>query len=318
MKQGNIIAISGTHGCFGYGTPIRMHDKTIKEVQEIELGDLVMGDNFTPRKVLRLVSGKEELFEFEYTDSTKHVYNKSHDLVLQYYQGDTTNIIIGVKDYLLLDESERKILYKVNKTISNKESSKIGIKKVTPLGIGNYYGFTLDKNNLFLHADGTVLKNCGKSTLVYSLAAHMKKKGKNVVVLNEIARECPFKINEEATNHTQIWLITKQINTELELSYTYDYVISDRSVIDPCAYAQTLNVFDVTLIYQFLYSYIQNYYKDIFVLDPESFSYNTVDGVRSNDYVFREKVHKSILRILNDIGINYKLVKNKQEIFMNC
>ena len=56
-----IIAVSATHGCFGYATPIRMYNGTIKEVQDIVVGDLIMGDDSTAREVLVLIRGKEEL-----------------------------------------------------------------------------------------------------------------------------------------------------------------------------------------------------------------------------------------------------------------
>ena len=89
MKK--IIAFSSTHGCFGKGTPIRLFDGSIKNVEDVEIGDILMGDDSTPRKVLELKRAREELFEFEYIDGIKHVYNKSHDLVLQYSQTAKSN-----------------------------------------------------------------------------------------------------------------------------------------------------------------------------------------------------------------------------------
>lgn len=39
----------------------------------------------------------------------------------------------------------------------------------------------------------------GKTTLAYQIACEAKKKGKNATVINEIARRCPFPLNDEQT-----------------------------------------------------------------------------------------------------------------------
>ncbi len=160
---------------------------------------------------------------------------------------------------------------------------------------------------------------CGKTTIVYSLAAHLKKLGRNVVVLNELARECPFEINQEGEDRTQIWLISKHITRELELMDRYDYIITDRSLFDAYAYASYLT--NGTWIFEHLYEYIKQhifkYYKKIYLLDPNKFNYNIEDGVRDNDVVFRQDVHDILSSILLHSGAPYKQVYTEEDIYVD-
>ena len=52
---------------------------------------------------------------------------------------------------------------------------------VEPLGMDNYYGFTLDKDHLYLMKDFTVTHNCGKSMMLVNIAANALRQGKNVL-----------------------------------------------------------------------------------------------------------------------------------------
>ncbi len=81
-KPGCRVAVSSGHGCFGKGTPVLMFDGTVKSVEAIQVGDLLMGDDGAPRRVLDLCRGQENLYRFTFMDGTEHVYNESHILCL--------------------------------------------------------------------------------------------------------------------------------------------------------------------------------------------------------------------------------------------
>ena len=53
----------GESKCLKIHTKLIMYDGTIKQVEDVKIGDLLMGDDNTPRKVLALVNGTEEMFE---------------------------------------------------------------------------------------------------------------------------------------------------------------------------------------------------------------------------------------------------------------
>lgn len=158
---------------------------------------------------------------------------------------------------------------------------------------------------------------CGKTTLVYSLAAHLKKQGLNVVVLNELARECPFEINQKGEDRTQVWLITEQIKRELELMDRYDYVIVDRSLLDAYAYATHLTdgSWEFRHLYPYIVKHMEKYYKRVFVLDPASFNYNLEDGVRDTDEEFRLQIHSILTTLVHNADVNYRYVTRESDIF---
>jgi len=54
---------TGYGKCHGVNTPIIMYDGMIKMVQNIKVGDLLMGDNLTPRIVLSLATGTEQMYK---------------------------------------------------------------------------------------------------------------------------------------------------------------------------------------------------------------------------------------------------------------
>jgi len=50
-------------GCHAKDHPILMFDGTLKHVQDVAVGDLVMGADSTPRRVLALCRGQDEMFK---------------------------------------------------------------------------------------------------------------------------------------------------------------------------------------------------------------------------------------------------------------
>jgi hypothetical protein len=75
-----------------------------------------------------------------------------------------------------------------------------------------------------------------KTTIAYELAGVIKRSGRTVELLTEIARECPFPLNERATREAYHWIIARQVMLEIEKSTRADILICDRSVLDNFAY----------------------------------------------------------------------------------
>lgn len=74
----------GSGKCHGKGTKILMYDGSVKNVEDIVVGDELMGDDSTPRKVLSLARGREEMFKVIQNKGITYTVNKSHILSLQY------------------------------------------------------------------------------------------------------------------------------------------------------------------------------------------------------------------------------------------
>ena len=68
--------------CNGYNTPIIMFNGTIKMVQDIKVGDLLMGDNSTSRKVLSLCQGYSQMYNIIQNIGENYIVNKNHILSL--------------------------------------------------------------------------------------------------------------------------------------------------------------------------------------------------------------------------------------------
>lgn len=73
----------GTGKCHAKNTPILMYDGSIKMVQDVKVGDLLMGDDSTPRKVLSLAQDKDEMYDIVPTKGDKYTVNSEHILCLR-------------------------------------------------------------------------------------------------------------------------------------------------------------------------------------------------------------------------------------------
>jgi len=115
--MGTAIAIHGPMGtgkCHGIDTPILMYDGSIKMVQDIQVGDIVMGDDSTQRRVLSLGQGEDDMYDIITTKGDTYSVNSEHILCLKSFDNETltylndfkTNDIIQitVKTYLQLPD----------------------------------------------------------------------------------------------------------------------------------------------------------------------------------------------------------------------
>jgi len=101
-----IIAARPAMGkCLGKGTKVLMYSGELKKVENIEVGELLMGDDSTPRKVLSLARGREEMYWIRQNKGIDYRVNKSHILSLKrsrndekHKHGDILNI--EVSDYI--------------------------------------------------------------------------------------------------------------------------------------------------------------------------------------------------------------------------
>jgi hypothetical protein len=76
--------LSGSGKCHGADTPIIMYDGTIKKVQDIQVGDLLMGDDSTARRVFSLARGRDIMYEVTNVKGESYTVNSEHILSLKY------------------------------------------------------------------------------------------------------------------------------------------------------------------------------------------------------------------------------------------
>jgi ATP-dependent Lon protease len=106
---GTAIAIHGPPGsgkCFGINTPIMMFDGSIKKVQDIIAGDVLMGDDSTPRTVLDLGRGRDTMYKVIYNSGESYVVNSEHILCL-YHLPSNEYIEMEIRDFAKLSNETR-------------------------------------------------------------------------------------------------------------------------------------------------------------------------------------------------------------------
>ena len=127
-EHGNTLGIAPT-GCHGIGTPILMFDGTIKPVESIKVGELLMGPDSKPRQVLELYNGIDQLFEIRPIKGESFIVNSDHILSLvktnEGKGNDYQQIVnISVKDYLQKSPNFKHLhkLYRASIDFSNNNS----------------------------------------------------------------------------------------------------------------------------------------------------------------------------------------------------
>ena len=73
----------GSGKCFAGGTKVIMFDGTLKKVEDIVVGDILMGPDSSPRRVLETHSGFGKLYKVNQTSGISYVVNDQHILTLK-------------------------------------------------------------------------------------------------------------------------------------------------------------------------------------------------------------------------------------------
>ena len=76
----------------------------------------------------------------------------------------------------------------------------------------------------------------GKTTIAYELCSLVKRSGRNVELVREVARRSPFPVNADTTLESQLWILHTQIAAELQAAGESPNVVCDRSVLDNYCY----------------------------------------------------------------------------------
>lgn len=98
--QENAVAImEGPVGCHAAGQGILMYDGTLKKVEDVEVGDQLMGPDSTPRRVLELKRGQQEMVDVVPRKGKRWRVNLDHVLTFVRSGKDTIHDVT-VREYL--------------------------------------------------------------------------------------------------------------------------------------------------------------------------------------------------------------------------
>lgn len=142
----------------------------------------------------------------------------------------------------------------------------------------------------------------GKTTLAYGLAMRLKQIGANVGFLEEVARRCPFPINEGTSLEAQTWILMETIRREIELSKVYSELVCDRSAIDNYCYLE-FGLGRRDALYDLVCYWAQTY--DLLLKVPIRPELLQDDGTRSTDRAFQSAIDSTLDELLQQAGIEY-------------
>ncbi len=142
----------------------------------------------------------------------------------------------------------------------------------------------------------------GKTTLAYELCNELKKQHLDVGFIDEIARRCPFPINEATSLEAQTWILSTTIARELELNKIYPNIICDRAVIDNYVYLYH-KFGHIPELHALATYWVRTY--DLLFKVPFTRRYLRPDGVRSTDQEFQEIIDQKLEQVLREDKIPF-------------
>jgi hypothetical protein len=101
-----LMGIAGTGKCVGIGTPILMYDGTVHPVEAVMPGDLLMGPDSRPRRVLGTTRGRGPLYRVRPMKGSPYVVNGDHVLSLK-HTATARTVNLPVREYLTKGEAAR-------------------------------------------------------------------------------------------------------------------------------------------------------------------------------------------------------------------
>jgi hypothetical protein len=121
------ILLLGRRRCLQKGTGVLMFDGTIKNIEDINIGDQVMGDNSTPRNVLETHNGTDTMYSVTNAKGLEYTVNSEHILSLKYTGKKNLRDDIKKQAYRVCWFDKQKILY-TSKVLSYKSKDKNDVK----------------------------------------------------------------------------------------------------------------------------------------------------------------------------------------------
>lgn len=142
---GGYEAMSGIGKCFEKNTLILMYDGSIKKVQDVKVGDVVMGDDSTPRNVMSTHTGKGMMYKVVPTKGDPYVVNGEHILCLKQTGNDGKYFNISVKEFITKPQDFQRKSLGYRTGVNFTEKKPMGIN---PYTLGVWLGDSLRLNDI--------------------------------------------------------------------------------------------------------------------------------------------------------------------------
>jgi len=96
-KRGKLVVWEEA-GCHIKGTKVIMYGGSLKNVEDIVIGDILLGPDSRPRKVLKLHTGTDHMYEIKPKNGLSQIVNSKHNIYVEY------------QDYYKKEKAVRKIM----------------------------------------------------------------------------------------------------------------------------------------------------------------------------------------------------------------
>lgn len=248
------IILWGPPGCHAPGTLVRMFDGSTKKVEDVRVGDLLMGPDSKSRKVLELCCGRQEMYKITPTKGSAFVVNADHILHLEWSgvrEGKPAKNI-SVREYLGLSAWQKQ-KYKLRYSVPvhkqghagrpNKNNLRTGFK-ADAVGQGDYYGFILDQDHLYLTADYMIHHNSGKSCTVQIIMQDVVDRGGIVVKFGHPSMFTEgMRILREVEPLTPVVVLMEDIDSTISMYNESDVlnILDGVDKVNKCCFLATTN-----------------------------------------------------------------------------
>ena len=196
LAGGEIGVFMGATGCHAKGTKVLMYDGSMKNVEDVKVGDKLMGPDSTSREVKELRRGKQKMYRVvPKKGGESFVVNKDHVLSLvnssdryDHGKGGVTNVT--VEDYIKASNQFQHVHKLYRRPVSSFENSGHYSYSIDPYYMGLFLGdASFRKNRLNFTS--------GDETLISSVKTYCEEVGASyrTVSRNSADRVCVHKNN---------------------------------------------------------------------------------------------------------------------------
>ncbi len=108
ITEGRWTTLGGNpSACLGRDVPVLMFDGSLKMSQDIIIDDILMGDDSTPRRVIKLFTGIDKMYQIDQSYGESYIVNSQHLITVCNTEKDSDQIPfdINVEEYILKNET---------------------------------------------------------------------------------------------------------------------------------------------------------------------------------------------------------------------
>lgn len=150
LAYGQVKATGYLRGCLGKGTLVVMFDGSRKKVEDVVVGDVVMGDDERGRNVLSLIRNREMMYIVNCGNGSFRC-NENHILTVY------NTVLDEIEDIYVLDYLKHPCIYKgVRRSNGQIEYFDMTVQQDC---VDDYYGFEIDGNKRFIIEDNIITHN---------------------------------------------------------------------------------------------------------------------------------------------------------------